>query len=187
MKQLLWTIQHRTTYDEFERTEILRANGKHLAFDGEFRFHYDWLVAQMRKRIGKPPVGVQYPVWAWYQWEGQRKRRDMRCSGHAPRGTPIVQIAFEAEEKDILLSDFDTWNIAMSNQYIADNEQDWNQFYASKRKDQKDAVVASWEKVFDLNRYTPDWDAPLDRRSIQATMWEIRIDQVKQVEFFLAK
>ena len=25
-----------------------------------------------------PPNDVIYPVWAWYQWEGVRKRPDMR-------------------------------------------------------------------------------------------------------------
>ncbi len=48
-------------------------------------------------------------------------------------------------------------------------------------------IVASWDKVFDLQRYNPDWDTPMGRKRIQATLWEIRMEQVKKVEFFLAK
>jgi hypothetical protein len=42
----------------------------------DWRFEYDWMVEQMRIRIGNPPPGVRYPVWAWHQWEGKRKKPD---------------------------------------------------------------------------------------------------------------
>ncbi|WP_310603404.1 hypothetical protein [Anaerosporobacter sp.] len=31
-------------------------------------------------------IRMLYDVWAWYQWEGKRKRRDIREGGHAKRG-----------------------------------------------------------------------------------------------------
>ena len=33
-------------------------------------------VREMKGKIGKPPEGVSYPVWAWYMWEGTRKKTD---------------------------------------------------------------------------------------------------------------
>ena len=187
MKETLWTIQDEAAFEVFQKTGVLRADPNHLIFDGEFQAAYDWMASQMRQRIGAAPTGVQYPIWAWYQWEGKRKRMDLRKSGYAKRGTPMVQITFEADTKDFLLSDFDDWHIILANQYLADNEQDWDDFYASEHHHRNDEVIASWDKVFDLNRHAPDWDTAPENRTIQATLWEIRLSQVKKVEYFIAK
>lgn len=100
MKKILWTIQDEAAFEVFEKTGVLRADPNHLLFDGDFQDAYQWMADQMRHRIGAAPEGVQYPVWAWYQWEGQRKRMDLRRSGYAKRGTPLVQITFEADPRN---------------------------------------------------------------------------------------
>lgn len=187
MKEVLWTIQNESAFETFQNTGVLRADPSHLIFDGDFQNAYDWMASQMRVRIGVAPAGVQYPVWAWYQWEGKRKRRDLRQSGYAKRGTPMVQITFEAEVRDFLLSDFDNWNLILNNCYIAENEQDRDDFYAKHSEYNRKEIVASWDSVFDLTRYTPGWDSEPDKRTIQATLWEVRISQVQKVEHFLAK
>lgn len=187
MKETLWTIQDEAAFEVFQKTGVLRADLNHLIFDGEFQPAYDWMVSQMRQRIGSAPAGVQYPVWAWYQWEGKRKRRDLRHAGYAKRGTPMVQITFEADTKDFLLSDFDAWHFVLANHYIADSEQDWDDFYANGGESKTDEIIASWNKVFDLNRDTPGWDPEPKFRTIQATLWEVRMSQVKKVEHFIAK
>ena len=187
MKETLWTIQDEAAFEVFQKTGVLRAGPNHLIFDGEFQDAYDWMASQMHRRIGPAPAGIQYPVWAWYQWEGRRKRMDLRQSGYAKRGTPMVQITFEADTKDFLLSDFDDWHIILAKNYIADNEQDWDDFYANDGDHRTDEIIASWDKVFDLNRYEPNWDPEPDRRTVQATLWEVRMSQVKKVEHFIAK
>ena len=45
----------------------------------DYKFHYDWLVDQMKERIGPPPEGVSYPVWAWHTWREDSKRPDLRA------------------------------------------------------------------------------------------------------------
>lgn len=187
MKEILWTIQHQEAYKEFERTGILRASDEHLLFEGYFRSAYEWMVEQMKKRISEPPEGVRYPVWAWYQWEGKRKRMDLRYKGYAKRGTPLVQITFEANPKNFLLSDFDEWHGVMGGSYCAKNEQDWNDFCKNDGEERRDLIVASWDRIFDITTYTPDWNYPPEEKSIQATLWEIHISQVKKVEYFIAK
>lgn len=187
MKETLWTIQDEAAYEVFQETGVLRANSNHLIFDGEFQYAYDWMASQMHQRIGAAPNGLQYPVWAWYQWEGKRKRMDLRQSGYAKRGTPMVQITFEADTKDFLLSDFDLWHLVLSNHYIADNEQDWDDFYANDGDCRTDEIVKSWEKIFDLTRCTPGWDHEPDRQTVQATLWEVYMSQVRKVEHFIAK
>lgn len=187
MKQLLWTIQDEKAFREFERTGVLRANEDYLFCQDDFRFAYDWISNQMKKRIGIPPKDTQYPVWAWYQWEGKRKRMDHRLSGYAKRGTPLVQITFEADPNSFLLSDFDAWHIVLANQYLANNEAEWDKFYEANPRPGQAAVEPSWERIFDLSRYTPDWDCDPEKKSIQATLWQIALSQVKKVEHFLAK
>ena len=187
MKQTLWTIQHIDAYKEMEKTGVLRANEQFLFCQDDMRYAYDWIAQQMRTRIGEPPAGVEYPVWAWYQWEGKRKRRDLRHAGFAKRGTPMVQIEFAAEDKSSLLSDFDEWLGVLNNTYIADNQDDFDRFYLPGLEESQEEICASWEKVFDLERCTPNWDYPPERKSIQACVWEVRMSQVKKMQFFTAK
>ena len=187
MKQLLWTIQTEEAFREFERNGVLRANEDYLFCEDYYRFAYDWLSDQMVRRIGAPPEGVRYPIWAWYQWEGKRKRMDQRLSGYAERGTPLVQITFEADPKSFLLSDFDAWHIVLANRYLANNEAEWDKFYEDNPRPCQIDVEPSWARIFDLSRYTPGWDCEPERKSIQATLWQIKMEQVKRVEHFLAK
>ncbi len=187
MKQLLWTIQTEEAYQEFGKTGILVANEEFLFCGDELRFAYDWMAKQMMKRIGAPPEGVRYPVWAWYQWEGKRKRMDQRQSGYAKRGTPLVQITFEADDDIFLLSDFDAWHNVLANQYVANDEIEWDRFYEEKPQPKQIDVEPSWNRIFDITHYTPNWDCEPEKKSIQATLWKIDMSQVKKVEHFLAK
>lgn len=187
MKQLLWTIQSEEAYCEFERIGVLRANENFLFCEDYYRFAYDWLSDQMIQRIGLPPDNVRYPVWAWYQWEGKRKRRDLRMSGYAERGTPMVQITFEADPATFLLSDFDAWHIVLAKQYLAYNEAEWDLFYENNPNPSQTDVEPSWGRIFDIYGHTPNWDCEPERKSIQATLWQIEMSQVKKVEHFLAK
>lgn len=61
----LWTIQYKAAYEEMLRTGVLRANSAYI-FEEFFRDSYDWMVEQMKKRIGNLPDGVELPVCAWY-------------------------------------------------------------------------------------------------------------------------
>lgn len=105
---LLWSIQHQCTYEKMEQTGVLRADKNFIATDW-FEDSYLWMAEQMKKRIGEPPEGVIFPVWAWYQWEGMRKRLDMRVHGRnwGEKGTPIVLLTIEVPDNLVLLSDFD--------------------------------------------------------------------------------
>ena len=187
MKKILWTIQDEAAFEVFAKTGVLRADPNHLLFDGDFQDAYQWMADQMRHRIGAAPEGVQYPVWAWYQWEGKRKRMDLRRSGYGKRGTPLVQITFEADPQEFLLSDFDAWHFVQNEHYLADSESDWNDFYANDGDQRKEEIIASWDKIFDMEHDPLSRDSKSAYRSIQATLWEVRMSQVIKVEHFLAK
>lgn len=46
-----------------EQTGVLRADKNFIATDW-FENSYLWMAEQMKKRIGEPPEGVIFPVWA---------------------------------------------------------------------------------------------------------------------------
>lgn len=102
----LWTIQTEEAYRQLVQTGVLRADIKHIS-DDSFAAAYSWMVTEMAKRIGSPPEGVWYPVWAWYKMDGKREKPDLRCDGYAPRGTPLVLLTIDIDESDVVLSDFD--------------------------------------------------------------------------------
>lgn len=173
---ILWTIQHRVAYKEMLRTGSLRANPAHIC-DEFFRDAYEWMAGQMKNRIGNPPEGVEFPVWTWYQWEGKRKRIDMRTHGRgSDKGEPIVLLTIDVPEEQVLLSDFDWWHAVLNNvEIIFPLEDDTVHSNEERRK--------SWEKIFD---YECTFDEERSTElSTQATMWEIKAEWVKKVEYFV--
>ena len=111
----LWTIQSKDAFNKMQKTGLLRADEEHLLFDGDLKDSYLWMSDQMSKRIGPPPSGVRFPVWAWYQWEGIRKRPDMRhhCRG-SNKEEEIVLLTIEVPDDQVLLSDFDYWHFVLN-------------------------------------------------------------------------
>lgn len=175
---ILWTIQHKVAYEELLRTKVLRANPEYIC-EEFFRESYDWMAEQMKKRIGNPPEGVSQPVWAWYQWEGKRKRPDMRshgCWGH--KGTPIVLLTLDVPDECVLLSDFDYWHVVLNDGELIFTIDD-NMVYSEEERRK------SWEKIFD---YTCTFDGEQhDVLSTQATMWEIKAEWVVKAEHFISR
>lgn len=133
----------------------------------------------MKKRIGNAPEGVIFPVWAWFQWEGKRKRPDMRFHGRnwGEKGTPIVLLTIDVPEHCILLSNFDYWHCVLNDFEITNSDEEREYSEEEKRK--------SWERIFDI---TCSFDGEeYQMLTTQATMWEIRSEWVKKVEHFISR
>lgn len=176
---ILWTIQHAIAYEKMHQTGVLRAD-KDYILDEIFRDSYLWMTEQMKKRIGEPPNGVTFPVWAWYQWEGKRKRPDMRVHGRnwAKKGTPIVLLTVDVPENLVLLSDFDYWHCVLNDTAII-CPYDATVNYSEKDKQQ------SWENIFDITcSFSDEIHQSL---STQATLWEIKSEWVRKAEHFISR
>ena len=158
---------------------------------------YNYMSMQMKKRIGEPPEGVVFPIWAWHSWDGQRKRPDVRRHDFRSflcyNSTFLMEI--EIPDEQVLLSDKYQWNAVVS-KYIcsdyeinlknvdekvedeiikkSDQEIDWLESLPETQRNE--IIHKSWEKAFDVFPlqkspcYSTQW--------IQATFWELRIDQV---------
>lgn len=158
------------------QTGTLRADKNHLLFDGYLINAYRWLADQMKKRIGRPPKNVEFPVWAWYQWDGMRKRPDMRCHARASeKGVPIVLLTVDVPDDKVLLSDFLYWHCVLNDDDII-FPFDLDAVYPEEVKRK------SWENIFDIEC---SFDGEEHKYlSTQATMWEIKQEWIKKVEFF---
>ena len=128
----------------------------------------------MKKRISEPPDGVQYPVWLWHTWEGNRKRPDMRRSGYAPSGASIVLLTVDVHDEKVLLSDFDCWHAVLNGNYLATSEED-------DCSHSPEEIAESWNGIFDVSSVNTYYSYSL---SIQATTWEIQKEWIKKSRVF---
>lgn len=203
----LWTIQNEGAYEKFKDTGILRTDDRFICKD--MLFHYNWMAGQMKKLIGVPiSEKTKYPIWAWYQWGGiKQKKPDLRFSGHLEKGTKGVLLELEVEPKNVLLSDFEDFNNVLNYGYISDSEEEYDSFYNElerygyshyvlQSEDKKSDILdeyklrlhKSWEKIFDFERERDEnWSGRKEDQSIQATMWEVKWEQVVSAKHFIAK
>ena len=186
---ILWTSQEEAVYNKLLKTGVYRCDFN-LSSMRDCRKQYDWLVRQMKQRIGPPPEQVTYPVWAIYQQSDKHRKPDLRrercefgCDGER-----FACIEIEIPDRDVLLSDFDAWCIILSDFLISDTEQEDRcleaQYEALSPSEKRRMKEKNWERVFNLSPLNNGWA----RRGyeIQATFWELRLEQVRDVRFFRA-
>lgn len=186
---ILWTSQEEAVYNELLKTGVYRCD-LNLSPMKDCRKQYDWLVRQMKQRIGPPPEQVTYPVWALYQQDGKHRKPDLRRERWAVgcNGERFACLEIEIPDRDVLLSDFDAWCMLLSDFLISDTEQEGccleAQYEALSPSEKRRMKEKNRERVFDLSPLNNGWA----RRGyeIQATFWELRLEQVRDVRFFRA-
>ena len=174
----------------------------------EFLGPYTWMADQMERRLRVPrPSKNAMPIWAWHQWEGAARRKpDLRAGGHLPKGVRGVRVECRVEDDRVLLSDFDLWHYVLNYWYLPETEERGEAFekklaraglsfygcdhrhplgHAQYRRD----IERSWERSFDVT-----WAdrkhaiaSPTKKKSIQATLWELSLDDVVRVKEFTAR
>ncbi len=201
----LWTIQPIEWYESLLKNKHIFAkptlSDQYMDNDPTFRQAYDWLIIQMEKRIKAKPCKNILPIWAWYQHSNSDKKRpDLRYSGLLPKGTKGVRIKLKKKKSEVLFSDFDLWHSVLNYWYIADDEQDHNDFFsllnscglAFTERDRypshiQKQVEESWQKIFDMD-YCQEYSAKsFKNKSIQATFWDLFLDEVVSVDKFIAR
>ena len=198
---ILWTIQTEEAWLKLQATGMLRASRENI-MEGCWILPYEWMVDQMKIRIGPPPGSSCFPMWAWYQWEGEKRSKpDLRAGGHLSKGQKGVRIEFECGDEEVLLSDFDLWHYVLNYWYLPESESDGEDFEAElatfglsffKQKSLPDAeyhnrIVQSWDRIFDLYWFEDDLAEPFPGKSIQATLWELTVDQVRNCKHFRSR
>lgn len=143
--------------------------------NGDISNAYAWYIDQMRARVGAAPEGVYYPVWAWYKNDID----SLRDGSWGEAGEIYAVIEFEVEDERVLLSDFDEWHGPLNNAPCCDGEtyEEQRASYDAISAAGEEAVRESWSKIFDVSK----------SECIQATIWELRSEDVIAVETFVSK
>ncbi len=182
----LWKIESLTVWHKLQQESVLRARREHI--DADFLNAYDWLRGQMTPRIGPPPEPDVYPMWAYFQFASATKRRpDLRriSSGYS-RDQTMVLVELGVEESRVLLSDYHDWHYVLNDQYFPVSLDDFESF-ASANHDEETArqlKLRSWPRIFDLDFRAPEVTSPRDEKTIQATFWELRLEDVASLREF---
>ena len=187
---ILWTIQPEEVFNEIQNNGVYRCDINKSGMKDFADLQYDWMVSQMKKRIGPPPEGVTYPVWAWYKWRGNRKKPDLRAERwqYGQKGDKFYRLEIEIPDREVLLSDFDEWICVLNEGLLADTEEEWNELHriydALSPEAKKEMRDKNWEKVFNLEPVHNEW--MIRGECIQATFWELRKEQVRKVKMFIS-
>ena len=184
---ILWTIQPLYIWEQIQE------NGAYICDPAkssmpEYTEQYDWLVEKMTEKIGPPPDGVRYPVWAWYMQNGKIGKPDLRQErwSYGPGDEDYTCIELDVPDDQAVLSDFDLWSIVLLNALISENEEEdaaLEKHYDSFSPGQKQAFKRkNWERIFDITPLKNGWI----KRSqwIQATFWQLKKEYVRKVYYF---
>ncbi len=186
----LWSIQPLVVWEELQKSGILHARTDYA--DQDFLPPYRWMTAQMQQRIGPAPDMEALPFWAWFQAYGSKQAKpDLRRSGHLPSGSKGIRLELEMAMAQVLLSDFELWHYVLNNWYLPGSLADGELFERNRKKkrssEQQSMIEKSWQRIFDLNFAAADIAVPLAEKSLQATFWELKLENVIDVQTFLAR
>lgn len=197
----LWTIQKEEAWQHLQERGYLVATAENI-MEESWSAAYHWMADQMKKRLGPSPDANSLPIWAWHQWESAtRKRPDLRVGGHLPKNQRGVRIGFDCHENTALLSDFDLWHYVLNYWYLPESEGDGEAFETELERqglsffkmkplphpEHHERIVRSWGKIFDLDWVAPDLASPREQKSIQATVWRLEMDQVRDHTLFTSR
>ncbi|MBR1409190.1 MAG: DUF3841 domain-containing protein [Clostridia bacterium] len=187
---ILWTFQPLHVWEMICTEGVYRCDPEKSSMpEPEFAKKYNWLICQMKKCIGAPPQGIQYPVWAWYKLNNKRRKPDLRierwCYGTG--GEKYACIEFEVPDDQVLLSDFDEWSIILLDGLLAGSEAEADKLdaYFESLTPEKQILFKekNWEKAFDLTPVHNKW--MIRGENIQATLWQLQKSMVRDVRFFI--
>lgn len=202
---VIWSILTQQAWDDLQRRGRLRVARRHAI--QEFLAPYAWMAKQMERRLRMPRPSINAtPIWAWYQWEGaDRRKPDLRSAGYLAKNERGVRVELEVADDRVLLSDFDLWHYVLNYWYLPTSERDGTLFEKKLARaglscygcdhqhplpnQYRHEIEQSWEWMFDMN-----WAdrghaiaSPPAKKSIQATLWELLVDDVVEAQEFTAR
>ena len=198
MEVKLWTILNEKAYKVLIEHQYLSAHVQVL--DSDFKEAYDWMRNQMIGRLGENESTEQFPIWAWYQAHHIDKRKpDLRYSGYLMPGETGYRVEFKKKEHQVLLSDFELWHCILNKTYIPKSVEDCKEFEDINRKyldansfntypkSLKSKIEKSWQVIFDMSFCAKDIGLPFNKKQIQATVWDLKLQEVVKIDTFIAR
>lgn len=189
----LWTMQPVEVYDILLKDGVFRCDPAKIP-EPSFTDSYGWLMDQLDKK-DKKPENVQLPIWAWFRFDKMEKKPDLRHSCYGTRGDKMVCIEIEIPDEKVLLSDFDLWHFPLNNWWLDDcfhpdyGDEDYDKahewFDSLSKEEQEIEKEKSWHQIFNIEPYDSYWIAR--GNYVQAIFWELKLEDVKKVQYFTAR
>ena len=194
----LWTIQGIEIYEQLVRDGVAYCTKPIWGDEDKFMYAYRWMVEQMRKRIGESPIdGIEYPMWAWYQYDSAKKNKPPRNQCNIPEGLSVY-MEIEMPEDVVVLSDFDEWHLPLNQGPMRNWRKIWKKIdlqdkiagrnldFMEYPQNLRQEIEDSWEGIFDLDKRGKRIRHKRNR-SIQATFWALYMENIVSVEFIKRK
>lgn len=193
---ILQTIQSEKAFRTLNREGILCTDQTYVEMMEypAVRTAYLWISDQMKKKIGEHPKGVELPLWAWHTCSKNRLRES--------KSNNAVFLEIEIQDDQVLLTDYDLWCAVLMNcdltitseaedealskrlkhlgfssfqelVSLADRSSLSAEAYALREK-----IIKSWDECLSINKPVNLWYGSR-KRSIQATFWSLKREQVK--------
>ena len=196
----LWKIQGIEIYEQLQRDGVAYCTKPVWSDDEKFMKAYHWMADQMKQRIGEPPIkGIEYPMWAWYQYNSAKSNKPPRSYLDIQEGVSAY-MEIEVPDNEVILSDFMNWHNVLNQFPLTD----WKRINKKTDLLEKEAgkslrfedypvetqkeIEKTWEAIFDLNRRDKEVGRTHKRnRSIQATFWMLKPEYIISVEFLKRK
>ena len=184
---ILWTIQSYDVLQQLTQDGVYHCDPSKISMP-EYTDQYDWLAKRMREKIGPPPEGIVYPVWAWYLWEGKHRKPDLRYLrwNWGSGDEQFVCMEIEIPDDQIVLSDEELWHHVLGDWLISDSEAEFDEleakYNAQPPEEQREFLRRNHERIFDVSPMDNGWTR--HGKWVQATFWELRLEQVRKVQKF---
>jgi len=149
---------------------------------------YDWMRQQMATCLAD--YQGHYPWWAWVRWTTKKPMPDLRSwdqeLNYFPPEEPAVRLELLVPDQEVLCSDFGSWCLVLSNEYVARTQaeaEQWEQLAPLDRT--RERLEQSWQAIFDLDEthWNVDWRSCNPIR-IQGVFGHLRLEQVREVTLF---
>jgi len=196
----VWTFQPPEVYEKLKKEKSLFENQDLISMihdengnlDIENKRAYDYMATQMKLRVKEANKKVEYPWWAWYKMDGKNQKPDLR-KNEFRFSKDMICIELEIPEEKILLSDEEFWYAPLNNQPIIlerddpkwDEKYDW--YHSLPKEIKQKEIEKTWSICFDLNIDIKDRELYSSGKWIQATFWELRLDEVISIRYVKKK
>lgn len=187
-KVTLFTRQDIKSLEDIKVSGVHRIKRKYIEeqFDDIAEYYiylYKWFVDKASKKVPKPE-DVEFPIWCAIS-----KKNMLR-----PIENTVVYI-LEVDESEVIYFDGQKWDLVLNHLYIPKDERDrelyikeieekgldnifsfvdgkYSHFYPLEKK----RVMDSWMRIFEIE----NWNV----FNVQANIWEIREDMIKEIIYY---
>lgn len=177
-------------FDLFEKNEILKED---LSLNWGLTHSYLWLKEKMLEKGVIYKHYHQHLIWGWAQWYGNKKKPDKRYSSvFSFSNEPFVMMELDIDSSRVSLTDYDAWHYVLNYLYIGGKKESdsfsekFNYYQENPLSDPKadKELKDTWDHIFDLDKICSLLQYPKEQQSIQATFFEIFLEDVKKVHYF---